>query len=129
MPISLGALKNEERTFTFNYQGETAEITYRVHGYTPFLERKAQESLQEQLPARSIAIALAELLIAWDVVGENGQVLDVSYDTLEQFPFEFLTAVMNAITEDQQVGREDRKNLGAGSRRRAKSANAQTGIH
>jgi hypothetical protein len=127
MPISLSGLNKQERTFTFEYDGEQAEITYLVKYYTPIMERQAHEKLDEQMPASSIALILAKLLVAWDVTGKDGKALDVRYETLEQFPFDFLAALMNAITDDQKAGLEDRKNSDGGSARKARSANARRG--
>lgn len=127
MPISLSALKSGERTFLFEYEEESAEITYRLNTYTPELEQLVADKLESGLPASSTAVILAELLIDWDVVDDNGERLPTDYATLSRFPLEFLTALLTAISGDQRAGREDRKNSGGGSAQRANSGNARRG--
>lgn len=127
MPISLSALKSGERTLLFEYDGESAEVTYRVSSYTPELEQAVAEKLESGLPASSTAVILAELLIDWDVVDENGERLPTDYATVSRFPMDFLTALLTTISEDQRAAREDRKNSGGGSAQRANSGNARRG--
>ena len=127
MPINLGALMSGEHSFTFEWEGETAEITYRTAAYTPALEMEVQRLSDANLPANSTAAALASILIDWDVVDEAGERLGVDVETLSRFPSGFLSGLLAAISAEQRAKREDRKNSGGGSARRGSSGNARTG--
>jgi hypothetical protein len=127
MSITLSALKSGERSFDFEWEGETAKIIYRPNAYTPAMEQEISEKLEAGLPASSNAAILAEMLVSWEVTDDEGQELGTDYETVSQFPTEFLTNLLMAIGKDQKAAREDRKNLGAGSERKAGSGRARTG--
>lgn len=79
------------------------------------------------MPASSNAAILAELLVAWEMIDDEGRELGTDYQTISQFPTEFLSNLLAAIGKDQKAAREDRKNSGAGSGRKESSGRARTG--
>lgn len=127
MPINLSDVLKGERTIEFDWDGETAEVTYRSAGYTPEVEDAFQAKLESDRPVSAVASVLSKLLVRWDVLDVDGEALDVDFETLSQFPAEFLNALMVRITEDSNAGRDDRKNSGGGSRARANSGSARRG--
>lgn len=126
MPIRLSDLQKDERTCTVEYGGETCEVTYRPSGYTPLVESQLQDEAEAGKPGLALAGLLSKILIGWEVMDGEKKV-PTTYNSLVNLPEAFLVAVVNKITDDVQVGREDRKNSGGGSLRRANKENARGG--
>jgi hypothetical protein len=127
MPITLMDLHRNTRTAALEYDGETVEVEYRPSEYTPEVEDAMQQARRSGRPAMSRVEVLDKMLISWDVLDEESKPLVPTRELLLSLPTAFLSAVLSAITEDQRVEREDRKNSGGGSGRRANSGNARNG--
>jgi hypothetical protein len=127
MAIRLADLTANERSCVVTFDGETAEVHYRPSAYTPRLEGDFARVLQNGTPGNAIASLLAGVLLSWDVLGADGQALDVTVETMVEMPTRFLSTVMEQITEDMSTEREARKNLEGGSPQAANKANHRTG--
>jgi hypothetical protein len=127
MAISLADISKQEREITFEFDGEQAAVTYNLRAYTPELESWMQKVFTQEGPANSNAAILSRVLVAWDVLDENGEQFPTDKATLVRFPNEFLEALLNAITLDVRGEREERKNSQGGSPQQAGKARARTG--
>lgn len=113
--IKIGDLIADERTITVEYQGETAKVIYRPSAYTPIVEERAQDEIDNNRPGSGLANLLEGMLIRWEVVGEDGEELPPTVEVMREMPVSFLTAMVNAVVEDMNVSREEIKNSGGGS--------------
>lgn len=120
MPIRLSDLSRDERTVVLDWDGEQAELVYKPSGYTPAVEQELNADMTANLPNVAIAKMLSGLLKSWDVLDENEKPISTDFETLRKFPTEFLQAALAAVTGDQAASREERKNSGGGSPRKAK---------
>lgn len=127
MSITLSDLARDTRKIEIEWDGETMGLTYRPGEYTPEMESAFVESLNSNLPGNAFARILSKLIVSWEMLDDGGQEVPHDYETLAQIYTVFLTHVFNAITEDQTSAREDRKNSGGGSPKRAKSVTARSG--
>ncbi len=128
MPITLDNLKQDRRTCTVEYGGETASLTYRPSGYTPEVEDRFQTFIESSRSANGFAGFLANILVEWDVLDDNGKMFPITLEDLRTLPARFLTSVVNAITADMREEREEnRKNSAAGLPRGASRVGRRTG--
>ena len=119
MPIRLIDLKKDRRTCIVTWEGETAEIVYRPSAYTPETEDEMRQAFESGRPANGLAMILASTLVEWDILDEDGNKLPPTLELMRKLSNGFLVAVSNAIVEDQNTEREDRKNSGGGSLHKA----------
>jgi hypothetical protein len=127
MPIKLSDLAKDLRTCTVEYEGETAEVTYKPSAYTPQVEDNLQTAMETGRPSNAIARLLDGVVTAWEVLDEEGTEIPPVFENMKTMPSAFLTTVANTITRDMQSERDDRKNSGGGSPRKAKAGRARTG--
>lgn len=129
MPITISDLRREERQVTVVYYEDEFSITYKPGHVTPELEDVLQKAQERDRPAHGLAEVLALLLVEWEVLDADGKMLPIEVEIMDSMPTEFLSTMLLAITEDSRAGREDRKNSGGGSARRAGSAKSRSGTH
>lgn len=115
MSITLDGLSKETRQIKVEFGGESIDICYRPGKYTPVVEDDVQGQLENGRPSNGVAKAVSEMLVWWDVVDGEGQRIPSDFETARNLSAEFLSAVLGAITNDQQVKAEERKNSGGGS--------------
>lgn len=130
MAITLDDLKRDERTCTVEYNGQSAQVTYRPSGYTPEIEDRFQTCIESARSINGFAEFLANTLVNWELLDENGRQFPITLEDLRTLPGRFLTTVINAITSDMREERDDNlKNSGAGSsERKTRSRSARTGF-
>lgn len=97
MPISINRTKEQTRTITVEYAGETAGITYYPHKITKSLIRETAE--MEGDGADRLAGQLVKLVASWEVLDDDGAPLPVTVEVMDGFPIDFLVAIMRAINE------------------------------
>lgn len=130
MPIRLADIYKDSKTVTFEYDNEKVTVEYRHKKLTPvnrvalmagsefFHERKpaakpskgrkGQDTGQDNgLPWRDVMDGneryyglLAEILVGWDVLDEEGQPLPVTVEWLEMLPQDFLSEMIAALITD-----------------------------
>ena len=128
MSIKLSQIKDRERTVSdFMFAGETIEFTYRVGAYTSLLETTLDKTLKEGLPGNSTSLLLADMIITWDVLNDDGTEYEPTLENIQALSIDFQDAVLSRIGEENRVSREEIKNSGAGSGRVAKSGHARRG--
>jgi hypothetical protein len=96
MPISLSHMKNDKRTLTVHYFGDECNVTYRPSALTPVTEN----ALRDAEDNTTLIDTLAEMIVAWDVLDEEGKPLPIEADVLNQLPNAFLGHVLQACRED-----------------------------
>ena len=115
MPIRLSNLVKDIRTCQVVFGEEQANLTYRPSAYTPLLEDELQETMQENRPGNALAEMLANVLLSWEVLDDDGEEIRPTAEHLAKFPVGFLAEVVKTISEDLGAGEETRKNSGGGS--------------
>jgi len=127
MTIKIADLMSDIRTCVVHAGEEEAEVTYRPSAYTPEIEDRLQTAVESRRPSNGIAQWLSGIVIDWDVVDDNGERFPTTIEVMREMPSNFLTAVINAITDDMQSEKETRKNSGAGSPKKASLGRARSG--
>lgn len=127
MPITLSDLRRNERKIEVEWEGETMGLTYCPGAYTPELEALFVKNLRNDLPGNAYAEVLSELIVDWEFLDDEGLEMPHDIETLKRITTAFLTYLFTQITNDMQAAREDRKNSGGGSARRATLGNARSG--
>lgn len=108
-------LVQDERSFEMSVLNEPVEIVYRPSAYTPVVEDQVQTLMDSRRPGNGLAKMLSNVLIRWDILDDDGNEIEPTFDNLRQLPVPFLTDVVNAIGNDTRVDKETRKNSGGGS--------------
>lgn len=110
MPIRLSDVMKESRKAEFEFSGETVTVEFRQNAVTPqfsemilrFTELDALEDKQESFRAETalttdLVEALVWLVLAWDVLGDNGKPIPITKANLRRLPNQFLYAVLSGI--------------------------------
>lgn len=127
MPITLSDIKRDVRTTEVEYDGEVMEFSYKPSGYTEVVEDQFVGNMRGSYPVKAYVKLLANMLISFDLLDENGNALEPTNELLSVLPSRFLEAMFNAIMADMRAAREDRKNSGGGSVQKGSSGNARHG--
>jgi hypothetical protein len=96
MPINLSNLKNDKRTVTAHYFGDECGVTYRPSELTPTVESAIRDAEGNTV----LVDTLCKLIVAWEVMGDDGQPLPIEPDTLGNLPSAFLGAILQACRDD-----------------------------
>lgn len=75
-------------------------VEYVPRCYTARYELLLMGLDEAKSPAQDLCKALKSVLVGWDIVDENGQVLPVEMDNLEQLPVEVVIQILKAIRDD-----------------------------
>lgn len=102
MPVSIGKLQRNTAQVAIDIDGETLNVVYRPSGLTPAAEDQMHEQVQAQRGGASLVTVLAPMLVSWDLLDEDGTSLPTDEATLRQLPTEFLSRVVEAITENMR---------------------------
>jgi hypothetical protein len=125
MPIRLADIYKDTKTVTFTYDGQDVTVEYRHKKLTPvnrvalmagssfFMDRKPSAEDEEEAGATWQEVMagndrfyglLTEMIVAWDVLGNDGKPLPVTVEWLGQLPQDFLSALLKTMFDD---GRPD----------------------
>lgn len=105
--MRLSDLTKKTRTITVSLSDESATVEYRLHAVTPgFL----QELRKEHDDVLSVVRQVEQVVLHWDVVDDDGKEIPATSKAILEhaIPLEFLTLVLNSITEDMQAGRNEK---------------------
>lgn len=130
MAIRFSDLEADQREIAVEFSGNEVKLTYRPSAYTPILEEKMMQSLESKRPYNGMAQVIADVVVEWDVLEDDGEMYPLEYEELRTLPSQFLMAVIEAITEDMSVSREELKNSDGGSqakRSKRKTTSRRTG--
>jgi len=94
MPISLRALLDDVASVDVPTPAGTLRVTYRPGRITLALALRLQEG------AADIPASLAELIAGWDLLGEDGQPLPVTAETIRALPLTLIQAILKTILDD-----------------------------
>lgn len=115
MPITVTGMKDRPSTVTVSYNGETATVDYNKSGLNNRewreIRNRALRAGQTDRPLPDDADSadhdfrvsmLSRMITKWDVVedAKSKKPYPTTKEALDELPPEFLTAVLNAITED-----------------------------
>lgn len=101
MAIHLADLQKRTRTVRVSFQGEELNVTYKINIVTPaFLAEKLK--IEEQL-ARAIE--------GWDLLGEDGKPVPITYEVFEVLPTQFQAEIMMALTDDMRITSDEQKKI------------------
>lgn len=105
MPISLSNLKNDKRTVSGEYFGDTFQVTYKPSEYTLDVEASLQnpgkdEEGNDQSSNDILIDTLCKMVTAWDVLGETGEPLPIDPVVLRRLPVSLLSHMMQTMRED-----------------------------
>jgi len=120
MPKLTDLNKLSERVLEVQIGEESLTITYLPHSFTPAELDELQQTEKDGKPWNGTAEILSQLMIDWDLLDDAGNVIEPTYDNLRDIPTEILNVVLGALNADNTERIEARKNLGAGSKGRAK---------
>lgn len=123
MAIRIGDLQKDKSSVTIKYLGEEAVVSYVPSRYSPVVEQTLHESIKNGVAGVGLAALIVNIVTAWDVIGEDGNPVPLKSEDVMKLPILFLSAVVNQITADMNVDKEELKNSEGGSRtrRRGKS--------
>lgn len=120
MPIRLSDLEKDHRTCTFSVGEEKAQITYRPSAYTPELESSIMDEMDQTRLGKMLAELLSKILIEWEIVDDQGNMIPPTKENLMKFPVTVLSQIMDTVGSDLQSSGETKKNSGGGSLRKVK---------
>jgi len=112
VPIRLSDIANRKRTITFSFEvndhAEDVSITYSPAFYTVEREEELRRRLEDYKArpdslygAEDRARRLADILVSWDVVGDDGKPYPTTFVALRSVDSNgFLLAVEKAIQDD-----------------------------
>jgi len=102
MAIKLSQIGTKTRTVTAAYDGDEVTLTYRPGAFTPRIEARLSEAQEQGRVSQEVAAVLADVLVSWEVLDDEGNALEPMAELLMDFPVDFLIAVTNAISEDMR---------------------------
>ena len=115
MPVTITHLVRDRRTVTVPVGDESLTVTYRPSGFTPETEARLRQYADDQRGGAALVALLADCLVEWDLLDENGKPLPINAKTLSSLPTLFLSQVVQAVTEDMRPNVMSAGVSGAGS--------------
>ncbi len=85
---------------------EVLEVEYRPDAVTPRMVIQVDDAQKPAAQMRAVVEALNRILVAWDLIGEDGERYPITKEALLDLPLSFLAQVFRAVTEDMSVGKE-----------------------
>lgn len=127
MPLKLTDLRKATRAVTFSFAGEDVTVVYKaglvtaerrlrmLYGSHAYLEKEKSTAHEVLAGWGAYHKDLAELLVSWDVVGDDGKPCKPTAELLAQFPQSFIDALVTALVDDQSANPQSGKGSGATS--------------
>jgi hypothetical protein len=101
MAIRLSDLTKETRKAHVNVgASEPLEIEYRVRAYTAELEDSIIGA--QERPAMALAQILKKLIVAWNLVDDDGKPYPIDDAHLSKLPVQVAIAIFQAIADDMR---------------------------
>lgn len=126
MPLSLGDLRSRTRRVAVPVAGETLEVEYRPTALTPGLIAWLRGIEADGQPER-LAEVLCQVVIGWDLLGDDGAPLPVTEEVARELPLRLLGVIVRAVLEDAQEDPPSPGTSAAGSAPRGSSAAPRSG--
>jgi len=102
MPIKLSQVGARRKSASVEYDGETVDFVYKPSAFTPRVEARLNEAQVESTVSQEVAQVLSEVLVSWDVLGDDGKPLNPDIDLLMEMPLDFLTSITQALGDDMR---------------------------
>jgi len=105
--MRLSDLTKKTKKVVVEFSGESAEIEYRLHA----VNQKFLAVMKDMDSLESIIHQIVQVVVRWEVLDDAGKEIPVTKEAIEAFgiPVDFLTTVLNAITDDIKH-KDDAKN-------------------
>jgi hypothetical protein len=100
MPLSFAQIQADVRTINVSYFEHNFSVTYRPSENTPRKNSAAQELEEGGDTNKATIDTLCRVMIAWDVLGDDGKPLPITAETLGDMPYAILTSIVQAIGAD-----------------------------
>jgi len=116
MPIKFSDLSKEVRSTSIDVDGEPLAIVYRPKAMSAKAQIlggrliKLAEDSKNKVPVDAKEVfqaiddlvgVLKDLLVSWDLVGEDGERIPVTREWIERLPMEMLADIFRAVSEGQ----------------------------
>lgn len=107
MPVSITHLRKNERTVTKDY-GEhgSLTITWRPGELTPHDEASISDAVEQGRMSTATAEALLRIVVAWDLLDDEGETIPLTSDALAALPSSVLDEVWTIVRNDQSDPKE-----------------------
>ena len=137
MPIKLSDIVAAKRWIDVDIAGEKVKVAYKPNAIT--LRRSAElEHLISRIDddpdidtGAEIARMFCDLVAEWDIMGEDDEPYPISVESLQDFPANILTMLLQAVQEDVDGGADSKKPRSAtsagGSRQKGSLEPARNG--
>lgn len=111
--MRISDLKNDVRSFVFEYNGTEVKLQYKPSAWTPQVE----DELRNSETSDKMLEVLSEVISTWDVTEDDGQIFEPSPENLRTLPSAFVVTLIQKIWEDMAPG-EVQGSFAGSSRRR-----------
>lgn len=92
-------LKNE-RTLVIKIGEENLNLSYYPSKVTPEAEDEFKSMLDNGRSGNALTSFLSSVIKSWDLVDEEGNNIDVTFDRMKKLPLDFIGECTSAIFED-----------------------------
>lgn len=120
MPITLAEIAVDRRELSIPIGNGVLNIAYNLAGLTPQVEAQFRRAAREDRNGEALVTFLQPLLLSWDLLGEDGQPLPITEETLQTLPLAFLAQLVEAIGADTAPNPTSVATSAGGSRRKAR---------
>lgn len=108
MGLKISDIKREERTTTISFDSGDLNVTYRPNVFTPatiaelasVTDGSDNAAVLEQ--NESFVRQLCELLVNWDLIGDDGEVIPIEPEAVAKVPLSVFQVVMRHIGEENR---------------------------
>lgn len=110
MPLTLKKIVEKINELDdFEFAGEPVKVQYRSGIMTPEWEAKYKNKNDGAYGQAH------DLIVEWDVLGDDGKPYPTDLDSLKQLPIEFIASLVGAIAGDLVPNRKTSRRSGASS--------------
>lgn len=119
MAIRIANLGTDTRTVELSIDNEVLRVVYRPSGVTPVTEDRLRAMAADQRGGASLVVLLADVLVSWDLLDNDGTPYPITAESLSCLPTLFLARLTDAIKQDVIPKAPSAAGSGAGSQPRA----------
>ncbi|MBI4496315.1 MAG: hypothetical protein HY689_00215 [Chloroflexi bacterium] len=101
MGVRISQLKTgATRTISIPVGGDTLTVTYLPETITPAMEDRMHAMAEDQRGAAILVEFVISCVTAWDLLGDDGEMLPIIREAMAPLPVSFLADVVRAIGQD-----------------------------
>jgi hypothetical protein len=127
MPIRLSALSADRRTVRVPFGDDALTVTYRPSAINAVQESRELEDREKGRHLLAQAKSLAEIIVSWDLVDDDGQAVPVGEDVVATLGLDVVSKLTRGILEDLLPNRATATDSRNGSSAAASSVPAPSG--